>query len=392
MGGTVHGLVNKRWARVASATNGNQGPMFKSLAAFFDHLCTVGGGSYMTRIASKGGSGDLQAVTNDSQSFGVWRMNTSALRPGGGSSLGAVYIFLAQTGSLYMTQVDFALQRFGNGTAQNCVAISIAFREDGGNPWNGGTGNVGTDNHGTPVWTAGSSVVHVFPRSNNPGGTHVTNKNNMIAFTGDAGQGFYNIDTAYGYVHGIADADNFAIVYSGYDAVRNVDDPMQYSFFSFGLGDVLPGLTADPYLCYCIADWVLPLDENNGYGDTAGTSTNNGGIKKIGSTVGTLSIESYFPGLDTSRQPNPYVAGGAKYDESGLILMAEDGVLGRGSEPGGNDFLRLVYGVPNEGYDAVNERAAFGPIASASSRVTIPWPSSVGTVPGGTRSSNGTAF
>lgn len=391
MAGTVHGLVNKRFARIAAAINGNEMPMFKAFAAFFDHLCTAGGGNYMTRVASRGDAGsDLQAVSYTANVFGVWKMNTSTLRPGGGSALGEIYILLAATGGSYFSALGLTA---GANAPQNTVGLSIAFREDGTSPWNGGTDNDGADGIGDPsgigqyVWTAGSSTVHVFPRSNNPGGSYDSDKDDTFLISGNTGNGLYNIDITYGFLHGIADEDNFAIVYSAYDALRNYDDPKQYAIFTFGLGDALSTNTPDPYLCYAWLDLSLPPSE-----DPSGYGNSYGGVKTLGGTVGDLYFRSVLPGLDASKQPNNYVSGGPKYDENAIAIATNDGVLGWGHEPSGEDFWRLVYGAPNEGYDATNKRAAFGAIATNTMRVTLPWPDSIGLVPGGSRTDAGVGF
>ena len=74
------------------------------------------------------------------------------------------------------------------------VGLQMAFREDGTSPWSGTTNDNGADSKGTPVWTPGTSTVHVFPRSNNPGppiGDHNTHKENMaragVDITGHCG-------------------------------------------------------------------------------------------------------------------------------------------------------------------------------------------------------------
>ena len=66
-------------------------------------------------------------------------------------------------------------------TSQLCIQFAIGIGGDQ-NPWNG-SGTLGANTKGTPVWktpTGGTSVM-VFPRSNNVGGNHNTNKENMTA-------------------------------------------------------------------------------------------------------------------------------------------------------------------------------------------------------------------
>lgn len=81
-----------------------------------------------------------------------------------------------------------ALSEGGDSGNNRHMSIATACRSDGGCPWNGSTSSNGYDTKGTPVWSAtaggGSGTLYVFPRSNNPGGAHNTNKENTAgAFT-----------------------------------------------------------------------------------------------------------------------------------------------------------------------------------------------------------------
>lgn len=397
MAGTVHGLVNRKWDRWDTATYDNTRNIFACFAEFFDHLCTVGGGSIMTRVASQhgNGSGLSRGQVGSNHAWGVWKMNTSTLRPGGGTALGEVYFLLVQMASSY--DIGYVISSTTGATQRGSMSMAIAFREDGGNPWNGGTDNDGLDEVGSPVWTAGASTVHVFPRSNNPGGSHNTNKNNVYCLSGGVSPWYYYMDIAYGYFHAFADDDTIAILHTGYEGIRDADDPKVFSAMVFGLGTTQPNITTDPYFCYCWWDEQLPYSENGAYGDTGGGGMNNGGIiRPPGAApyrVGTYYGEIFLNGLDSSRQPNPYsLGGGTDYDEAGLNLLCEDAWLGYSHEPGGDDFWRLVFGVPNEGYDPVAKRAAFGNLDTLSMRVSVPWPDSIGEAPGATRTLDGVFF
>jgi hypothetical protein len=75
-----------------------------------------------------------------------------------------------------------ALTEGGNAGSNRHWSIAVACRSDGGRPWNGTTASNGADVKGSTVWSAtaggGSGTLFVWPRSNNPGGAHNTNKEN----------------------------------------------------------------------------------------------------------------------------------------------------------------------------------------------------------------------
>jgi hypothetical protein len=412
MAGTLHGLVNRRCNRISSADYHNWRNYFAAVADFFDHLSTPAGGNYMTRIASKfgvGGSGLSHTLSatpiGTENAFGLWRLNTSARRPGGGTALGAVYFFVWSTSNNDPNTYtpSFYVAGANSSTADVSVGMAVAWREDGGSPWNVGGGATeldnGSDTWGNPIWVDGGSYLHIIPRTNNPGGTHATPKSNLINFPA---MDCYNHATQFGHFHGIADADNIAMVMTNRDGMAV--DPKRLAFFFWGVGDLHPNIAADPYFCYCIHEHDLPISENSNYSDSSAYNGNNGFLWRPGMAGGTpvgaslqttpslIQFESALTGLDAARQPNPYSSGQTDFDEAGVQLKADDAWVGWGHEPGEDDFWRLTYLVPSESLDAVNQRAAFGSPNTNEVRVTLPWPSSIGEAPGATRTVDGVTF
>lgn len=402
MGGTVHGMVNKKFPRYGDHRYENSNHVFACVAQLFDHLCTVGGGSIMTRVASNYGGGtgfDFPGGSNPigyNKVMGLWKMNTSTLRPGGGSALGEVYIFLVATGD--GTSGNY-LSTWGlrsnsndqNGSGKCCM--QIVFREDGATPWTGGTANTGTDAPGTsPLWDAGASTLHVvLPRCCNPGGSYDTEKD-LVANLAGTGN-FYDFGILEGYFHGFADDDNFAFFFTN-DASLDAE-PLNYAAVVFGLGDLQPnaeGPGADPYCCYAWIDVALSFSRGNGYGDTTGAAADQGGLKTPRGQIGSLQASTFATGLDQNRSPNRYSTAQLVYDEYAVQLYNGSGWIGYGHEPGGSDFWRFIYGVPNEALDATNERAAFCSTALLSEKITVPWPSTIGEAPGATRTEAGVTF
>lgn len=134
------------------------------------------------------------------------------------------------------------------------------------NPWNG-AGTMGQNTKGTPVWKipSGGSAVHVFPRSNNIGGNHNTNKENCA--------GLYQND--YGTsqptrIHMWSDLDNFSWAWTGGDTgyywIR------QYT----GLYQPRAGIPTPTYPFIQVA-FNASLTATQ-HGDYAGTSNYQGGV------------------------------------------------------------------------------------------------------------------
>jgi len=404
MGGTVHGVVNKTTPRYSSsAVAANVANVFASFAQFFDHLSTPAGGSIMTRIASNYGDGGSGfdyvggaapvGIGASSKLLGVWEMNTSTLRPGGGSALGKVYFMLVASPGSNATAYFNNWSLFVNTDqyGQGKVGLQIAFREDGLSPWTGGVANLGGDTPGNPPWTDGGvSTLHlILPRCCNPGGAYGGSMDNMA----ELGRIYFgDLDITEGYFHGFADDDNIAVFFTSSDGWNVSDDPRDFAAFYFGLGELQPNCGADPYFCYSWVDVALGFSRGSTYGDTAGSADNQGGLKPPGTTVGGLIVSTPFYGLDQNRSPNPYSVGGLVSEEQGTQIISWDAWLGYGHEPGGSDFWRIIYGVPNEALDATNKRIALGNTSLLNEKITMPWPDTIGEAPGATRTNDGVKF
>ncbi len=242
------------------------------------------------------------------------------------------------------------------------------------------------------IWASQtSSPVHVIsPRSDNAGGSHATNRQNIAPI----GERYYYWDIPYAYFHGIADDDNFAIFITGQEGLNDQDDPLWYSFMGFFLGTPQPNTNGgvDPYCCYSLSDEQLPFNYNSQYGNTSGSVNNQGGVKVPGGTVDGVYIYYATPAIDYYRQPNQFSPSGAVRDESEHTIYTYSDWIGYGHEPGSDGFLRSTAGVQCESMDATAERAAFGSNSTNNTKFTVPWPASIGEAPGGTRSTTGVLF
>jgi len=152
---------------------------------------------------------------------------------------------------------------------QIAVGITSAFAD--GNPWNGTSNFDGADTKGASVWAApGGGTVHVWPRSNNTGGTHVTNKENFFEIVD---QGGATVIYRYDFV---SDGDNLHIMLDFGDA-----SALEYFYFGpYRLRQDLGGPTQVPYIGIHTNDAV---GESTGttvpvYGDLTGAAFDEGGV------------------------------------------------------------------------------------------------------------------
>lgn len=272
MAGTVHGVVNKTWPRFADNSYYNAPHVVACFAQFFDHLSTPAGGSIMSKVACHYGGGTGWDYPGGSTPvgynapMGVWKMNTSTLRPGGGSALGEIYIFIACFGP----DANHEARDFGGGLTvnsdiyANCrMGLQVAFREDGGDPWaesGGGELLTGTDRPGDPPFAAGASTIHfLMPYACNPGGSYTNGKrmHNMGGNNGD----WYDAAILEGYFHGVADDDNIVCIYTQADQMDS--EPKDYQALVIGIGELKPLCGSDPYFSYCWHDGGLPFNRGS---------------------------------------------------------------------------------------------------------------------------------
>jgi hypothetical protein len=158
-----------------------------------------------------------------------------------------------------------------NSSSLDGVGIMMAVRDDGTNPWNGTSNDDGADTIGTPVWNDGGSTVRVFPRSNATGGTHATNKNNMIPIL-DVGA-----TNGIGRCHFVANENELIFVGD------NNNDGLY--IYTVALGRYTPrtgleGLLTTPYfMASSNSDsGAFALGSSFPHGGTVGSAGRNGGI------------------------------------------------------------------------------------------------------------------
>ena len=249
------------------------------------------------------------------------------------------------------------------------VAIAGALRADGGSPWNGSTNANGADTKGATVWTAGGSTLYPLIRSNEAGGTHATNKENMIRCGQDL--------SLFARSHFVATENGIFHLFSS-------SDNGTYSGSYIGRYDVRSGadLVTEPYALITTGTttgfWAL--GSGTVYGDTAGTNGRNGGL--IGRTSDGCRNFSVNVGPsgqeDTTYQPNNLVTG-TEYDAARIMLFQNETVTGfAGTLP--ESVVFEVYNTPNHEINAAGTLAYMAESTQAARKFGISW--DTGAAPG----------
>jgi hypothetical protein len=356
----------------ASANLANQ-EVFKNTFDFFEQMVTAG---YATRIALQyGASGtgtDYHDGTNPfgENAFAVYRMdgstsgNSSSARDGSTLPDFDYYVLIqwADTAAFGTTPGNPGTLDAGTGDG---VGIVVAVREDGGSPWNGGTANAGADAKGSTVWTAGASVLHVFPISNSfTGGSHLTNKENARLLV-DSGTGGVRMSW-------VGTADSFAFIF-------DAGDTGTYQAHYVGIYEPRSGLSPSlPLVCASpSAAATLPWPDGTAttWGTTTGDGTNEGGVlgTLLTDLMTTLSVGQDVAGVFTAvSQPNNQLAT-PELDAFPIRLVQRGtgrvGYLGD-LEPG---LIQVVYDVATNQTNAAQSRAYFGSATQASLHLAVAW-------------------
>jgi len=259
MAGTLHG---KKGIQVAAGSSNNSQETFKALFDFFEDLVDVHG--YCTRVALNWGSGGTGTDFHDeanpfgNNAFAVYCFPPSPQR------LWSWYILIQwSAGATFGSSPGNPGLIFATtGASQQNVGFAVAVALDSGgldaDPWNGTSNFDGADTKGATVWAApGGGTLYVFPRSNDVGGSHATNKENtqVILASGTT------VDQTF---HAAADEDGFWVAHDF--------DTNNRFLRSWYVGPYVP--TPDfspsvPLVCICgkedpSTDWLI--------GDTTGTS------------------------------------------------------------------------------------------------------------------------
>lgn len=256
--------------------------VFKNLYDFFSAHPN------MTQIARHGGVGGTASNVNYwdqtnpflNNAWFVFRMNTAVQNPLYLGTRTYPWYVLAQwartdVGVFGASPGNPGLVDATTGTGSDTrVSLQFAIGIGGDqNPWKG-SGSLGTNTKGTPVWGAptGGTGSLVWPRSNNVGGAHDTNKQNTATMFIQTGAGTARC-------HFLADDDNFVFLYD--------QGAYNYSGIFFGQYVPRPELTIPyPNVMFGTGAAFVPTTRTRVYGGPLGDGYSFEGITNLGGIAG----------------------------------------------------------------------------------------------------------
>lgn len=398
MAGTVRGRVDSYHNAGSSFLNAQQ--VFKVIYDF----CSAH--PNMTLIARHGGSGGTASNVNyhdQSNPFlpnawFVFRMNDDTLENGTATAYAGsrtfpwyIYVQWGRSDQLAWNSSPATPSFIDGGSmggsegrvgVQYCIPVGSV---DGTSeaPWNGG-GSLGTNTKGTPVWrtTAGTPVgftgSFVFPRSNNTGGSHSSNRENCsnILQTSSTSPVRFSV---------IADDDSIVFV------SNPGDDLATWQVNYFGLFTPISGLT-HPYPMVHIAENSFAasgFSPGTTYGTTSG-SVRNGGIPMLSVADGVKGLVTgrYDEWFTTLNAPNRMYAL-ERYDEWDIPVGMSESPTWYGYA-GDVSFIREIYNTGPTDTSSGRTRAVIGNTAYAAPKITVPWDST--TSPRSTFTRDGVTF
>jgi hypothetical protein len=366
MAGTPHGLVD------CYSNDGYQdiyADQMYWLYRFFKSVLADTYG-YTTLVASNyAGGGEFGYHGSGSEpGNNAWflvKFNTSAARPGGGSQLGEYYVFVQGAGNVGFGGSPGSPGYCTGSTGSYRIGIMVAFRTDGGNPWGGTTGSLGSDTKGNPVWVDGGSTLCVMDVSNSSIGSYSTSKANTAQIS------YWGSDTTHR-THLFADEDNFL-----YWQSTAADDGLVDDWFTCNLWTPLDNYTVSyPLLCMSSdTPTDFPFEFGSTYGQTGGSdATFMGGMvgpDNRGSVVCGARFD--WPPVAVGSvgwHPNPYYLPDIRYDENPSPLAIIDSINGEYYPIGFNDqWMRMVYNFPHNGVNNDGTKT----VLSGNSTVQADW-------------------
>lgn len=266
--------------------------------------------------------------------------------------------------------------------------------------WAGSRRSDGNDKKNFPCpWSTQSNDLVVFPRANNgllhgfpPSGISPLTKS---AYTMLVSQ--RDLATSSVMWHIIADSNNFVFV----KTFGSSSSSYAYSGLYFGQYSEAVGFNSK--LKYVLFNHVTssgdppfsPLSSGTWYGDRQGTSSLDGGLAHPACQSGCFAVCLDYPTFITSSRFSPArlfatTSKAPLYDEFPWAVGAYDPEGQVFGFAGSVEFMRVMWGVPTHTFFSSSFRAAFGNSISASVKLTIPWPSGSGVLPGTNLNRTGT--
>ena len=269
----------------------------------------------------------------------------------------------------------------------NGLCIQVVLRPDGSSPWAGTTSANGSDTKGTPVWTANSSGLCVFPRQNSYGGSYSTNKQYLQSLTTSTSASGYRS-------HFVIDentiwfsCDSFASAVGTFHSNFYFG---KYTPFTLGFDSQHSLATATvPYVmlgdAFNNTSNILNLGGSPLYGPlTTPTISYNGGVvnpvSPVSGTIGFYGDTLYGVWVQQVLNPNTGYAGGTQYDPWPIALYAGESmnVLDY-DKPGPSGFIGEITNynyVPNVACGDTTPDLKFvflGTTTLATTKLLFPW-------------------
>ena len=260
--------------------------------------------------------------------------------------------------------------------ATDGLGIAMAFRDDGGNPWNGTSNDDGADTKGSPLWTDGTDTARVFPRSNATGGSHATNKNNLVQFS-DQGGG----SQAIGRYQFAANADSI-VMFGDVNEDSLYDKALYMGKYTPRTG--LESLITLPYVMIedhagSSGEWGFGV----AYGGTAGSASRNGGILVLPvNDVMDFQVNVPQAGqVSTSFQPNQIISPNEYESTPYSVFAYESGKTGGTDNTGAFglagfieiELMSAIYNSSTNQKNAAGDYAYFGDTTIAARKWVFPW-------------------
>lgn len=392
MPGQLYGNIDC-FAGTSIAAKQASNRIFKNLFDFLNHLTSSG---VTTRIAYNTGSfGTGTDYEDGANPFGrnawaCYRFNTSSVRTWD-------WYMLIQTtsgsGNFGDAPGDPGLVNASaesHSTNEGTIALACAAMITTGgmnlNPWNGTTNNDGDDSKGDPVWTTGSNtdILSVLPRSNNPGGSHDSSKENMAELFNGTTTGlnprfhFLADEDALAIFISTADNDLYACQYIGYYEPRTELANANFTPLVMFVRD---------------SDTADILNDSETFGTTTGNASAFEGGIAVSGAVRLGRIGRYGAGwqTDASLHPNTMTAPSSHDIFSVPVLSYESpdfGHVGYITSP----IYQEVYNVNSHDTNSEVSRVVFGDSAStATTKIFTTWTGSVAG-PGSSNARSGSTF
>jgi len=388
MGGTLKGSIDHFFS--ASPNGALYRDQFAALVRFFDS------NTQMTRIASQAGNaggsnpraGAVDANTirgwssdasySGENAFGVWRWDrVDGLK---------VYVLV----QWHHTDGWAAPGTPAAGALYYQLAVQFALDSSGGNPWNGGAGNLGADSkNGTNVWVPNGGNLCVWPRANGAGGSGATVRQYVCSMVNGTSFG-----DGPNRIHFLMDDDFFACAMDhnangSYDALTWFGTYTPHAGFTPDVPLVLINYQSSGASTPAATD--IPM--NTDLGTLTGVSGAEGGIV-VDSSLGVRILRhSTIQYLDTGTTLlNPNGLSGA-WDELPLFLRAYDpqgnGTYGLAGKIDAS-MLAIVGNCPSQATNLTKTKIVVGSGSQSNSKWLLPWDGA--TTPGSNMARNGIQF